>query len=64
MRVDVTVGVQRPEKVNPEVVKAALPHGQVTVNAVSGGLDVRNVGPGELAVIASAAITVHVDLDR
>lgn len=64
MRVDVTVGVQRPKKVNTEVVKAALPHGQVTVNAVSGGLDVRNDGPGELTVIASAAITVHVDLDR
>jgi uncharacterized protein (TIGR02058 family) len=64
MRVDMMVGVQRSEKVNPEVVKAALPHGQVTMNAVSGGLDVCNDGPGELTVIASAAITVHVDLDR
>jgi|SRR5581483_11991130 uncharacterized protein (TIGR02058 family) len=64
MRVDVTVGVQRPEKVNSEVVKAALPHGQVTVNAVSGGLDILNDAPSDLTVIASAAITVQLDLDR
>jgi uncharacterized protein (TIGR02058 family) len=64
MLVDVTVGVQRPEKVNSEVVKAALPHGRVTVNAVSGGLDIPNGGPDDVAVIASAAITVHVDLGR
>jgi len=64
IRVYVTAGVPRPVKVNTEVVKAALPHGQVTVNAVSGGLDVRNDGPGELTAISSAAITVHVAVDR
>lgn len=64
MQVDVTVGVQRPEKVNSEAVKAALPHGRVTVNAVNGGLDILNDGPGDLTVIASAAIVVHLDLDR
>ena len=40
MQVEVTIGVQRPEKVDPEAVKAALPHGQVTVNVVKGGLNV------------------------
>lgn len=64
MQVDVTVGVQRPEKVNSEAVKAALPHGRVTVNAVNGGLDILNDGPGDSTVIASAAIVVHLDLDR
>ncbi len=32
MQVAVTIGVQQPERVNAETVKAALPHGQVTVN--------------------------------
>lgn len=64
MLVDVIVGVQRPEKVNSEAVKSVLPHGRVTVNAVNGGLDIPNEGPGDVTVIASAAITVHLDLGR
>ena len=64
MMVDVTVGVHRPEKVDFEVVKAALPHGHVRVKAVNGGLDIPNEEPGDVTVIASAAITVHLDLDR
>ncbi len=64
MRVDVTIGVQKPDKIDPEAVKAALPHGQVSVNAVKGGLDIPNTGPGDVSVIADAAITVHLDLGR
>ena len=62
MLVDVFIGVQRPEKVDPQVVKAVLPHGQVTVNAVKGGLDIPNQGPEDVTVIANAAIVVHLDL--
>ena len=62
MQVDVTVGVQRPEKVDAARVKAALPHGQVTVTAVKGGLDVPDEGTNDTAVIASAAIVVRLDL--
>ena len=40
MQVEVTIGVQQPDKVDAEAVKAALPHGQVTVKVVKGGLDV------------------------
>ena len=40
MQVEVTVAVQRPEAVKAEAVQAALPHGQVTVRVVKGGLDV------------------------
>ncbi len=40
MHVDATIGVQRPEHVDADTVKAALPHGQVTVRVVRGGLDV------------------------
>jgi uncharacterized protein (TIGR02058 family) len=62
MQVEVTVGVQRPDRVQAEAVKAALPHGQVTVNIVKGGLDVPGEGGGDIAVIASAAVTVRLDL--
>jgi uncharacterized protein (TIGR02058 family) len=60
MRVDVTIGVQKPEEVDTDAVAKTLPHGIATVKAVKGGLDV----PGEhdVAVIASAAIAVSLDL--
>jgi uncharacterized protein (TIGR02058 family) len=62
MQVEVTVGVQQPEKVDAAAVKAALPHGEVTVRAVKGGLDVPDDTSGDIAVIASAAVTVRLDL--
>jgi uncharacterized protein (TIGR02058 family) len=62
MQVEVTIGVQRPDKVDPAPVKAALPHGAVTVKVVKGGLDVPDKESGDVAVIASAAIAVRLDL--
>jgi uncharacterized protein (TIGR02058 family) len=62
MQVEVTIGVQQPEKVDLAAVKASLPHGQVTVKAVKGGLDVPAEGAHDAAVIASAAIAVRFDL--
>jgi uncharacterized protein (TIGR02058 family) len=62
VRVDVTIGVQRPERVDVEAVKAVLPMGQVTVTVVEGGLDVPDDDVDDLAVIASAAVAVRLDL--
>jgi len=62
VRVDVTIGVQQPERVDIEAVKAVLPMGQVTVTVVEGGLDVPDDDVGDLAVIASAAVAVRLDL--
>ena len=62
MQVEVTVGVQRPDKVDAAVVKAALPHGEVSVRTVKGGLDVPDDTSGDTAIIASAAVTVRIDL--
>ncbi|MBO0712932.1 MAG: Lin0512 family protein, partial [Acetobacteraceae bacterium] len=62
MQVDVTVGVQQPARVNLEAVKASLPHGEVRVSAVKGGLDVPDDADGDAAVIASAAVAVRFDL--
>jgi uncharacterized protein (TIGR02058 family) len=58
--VDVTIGVQRPERVDIEKVKASLPVGNVTVKAVRGGLDVADPDNNDPAVIASAAIAVRI----
>ena len=62
MRVTVTIGVQAPEKVDVEAVRAKLPHGQVTVNVVKGGLDVPDPEVNDITVIASAAVEAHIDV--
>ncbi|MEZ0301122.1 MAG: Lin0512 family protein [Hyphomicrobiaceae bacterium] len=60
--VEVTIGVQRPERVDIEKVKASLPVGNVTVKAVKGGLDIADPDNNDPAVIASAAIAAHIPL--
>lgn len=62
MFVEVTVGVQQPDKVDAEAVRASLPHGIVTVNAVKGGLDVIDRERGDNAVIANVAVAVRLEL--
>ena len=62
MQVEVTIGVQRPDKVNAAAVQASLPHGQVTVKVVKGGLDVPEDDRDDIAVIASAAVAVRFEL--
>jgi len=57
MLVDVTVGVPDPARVDVERVRKELPHGEVTVRPVAGGLRV----PGSDTVIACVAITVSVE---
>ena len=61
--VDVTIGVQLPDLVNLERVKASLPMGNVTVKAVRGGLDVADPENNDPAIIASAAIAVRIELE-
>jgi len=62
MHVDVTVGVQEPDKVDTEAVKRTLPYGTISVTAVKGGLNVPDDEGDDLAVIASAAVVVRVDM--
>ena len=62
MLVEVTIGVQRPAEIRAEVVQAALPHGQVKVRVVKGGLDVPDEATGDVAIVASAAVTVRLDI--
>src|SRR6266566_1855991 len=51
MQVEVTIGVQDPDKVDAAVVKGTLPHGEVSVRVVKGGLDVPDEESGDIAVI-------------
>ncbi len=62
MRVHVTIGVARPDRVDEAAVRAALPHGQVTVEVRKGGLDVPDEEGDGVAILASAAIAVYVDV--
>lgn len=62
LEVDVTIGVQQPDKVDLEQVRASLPIGKVSVKAVKGGLDVPDPENNDPAVIASAAIAVRIDV--
>lgn len=56
MRVQVTVGVQEPDKVDCAALVAHLPRGKATVKAVFGGMNVTNPDDGNVLVIASAAV--------
>ncbi len=60
--VEVTIGVQKPEAVDIAAVKARLPVGQITVRAIKGGMDVPDEAVGDVAVIASAAVEVSLDV--
>src|SRR5690349_7438702 len=62
MFVEVTIGVQQPDKVDLEAVRRSLPHGVVTAKAVKGGLDVIDREHDYNAVIANAAVAVRLEL--
>ncbi len=55
--VEATVGVPDPGSVDTEAVKREFPHGEVTVRAVQGGLQV----PGEDGLVACAIVVVSVE---
>lgn len=62
MQIEVTIGVQEPEKVDTAAVAKSLPHGQVTVKVVRGGLDVPDDERGGASVVATAAVAVRIPL--
>jgi len=62
MRVEVTIGVPKPEQVDKAQVLAVLPHGTGTVNVVEGGLEIPNDAGTNSTVIAHAAAVVRLDV--
>lgn len=63
MRVQVTIGVQAPDKVDVAAVAAELPRGRAEVTAVLGGLDVRDDEQDTTHVIATAAVEAFLPID-
>jgi uncharacterized protein (TIGR02058 family) len=61
MQLEVTIGVQNPDKVDHAAVRRAFPYGQVAVSVVKGGLDVPDESGRDATVIASAAVVVRLD---
>ena len=62
MRVEVTIGVPRPDQVDKQAVLAVLPHGSGTVRVVEGGLEIPNDARINTTVIANAAVVVRLDI--
>ncbi|MFT4914347.1 MAG: hypothetical protein ACI85V_000120 [bacterium] len=56
MRVQVTVGVQEPDKLDTAALADMLPRGNATVIATKGGHNVHNPETNDTAVIATAAV--------
>jgi uncharacterized protein (TIGR02058 family) len=63
MQVNVTIGVQKPEKVDIAAVAATLPRGKASVTVVKGGLNVVDKDVDTVSVIATAAIEACYDIN-
>lgn len=64
MVVNVTIGVQEPDKVDTSLVTPDLPRGKASVKAVFGGQNVVDAEGGTTSIIATAAIEAFVDTDK
>ena len=62
MQVNVTIGVQEPDKVDTDAVAATLPRGQARVSVVKGGLNVVDRDNDNVSVIATAAVEACYDI--
>jgi uncharacterized protein (TIGR02058 family) len=62
MRVDVTIGVPMPERVDRAAVLAVLPHGTGTVSVVEGGLSLASESGSDVTLVAHAAAVVRLDV--
>jgi uncharacterized protein (TIGR02058 family) len=62
MRVEVLIGVPRPEAVDTSQVLAILPHGTGTVKVVQGGLEIPSEDGTDKTIIANAAAVVRLDI--
>jgi len=61
MRVDVTIGVPKPDQVDGKAVLDTLPHGTGYINVVAGGLEVLNDAGTDGTLIANAIVMVSFD---
>ena len=62
MRVEVTIGVPQPDRVDKAAVLGVLPHGTGTIEVVEGGLEIANDAGTNSTLVAHAAAAVYLDL--
>jgi len=62
MRVEVIIGVPKPEAVDTAQVLAILPHGTGEVKVVQGGLEIPSDSGTDKTIIANVAAVVRLDL--
>jgi len=63
MKVTLVIGVQQPDAIDTEALKAEIPYGEVTVRSELGGLNVVDDENDTTTVIASVAVIAHLPLD-
>lgn len=63
MIVDAEIGVQKPDQVDVEKLKAIFPYGQPTITVKEGGLDVEKPHTDGRTVIANAVVVVSFDME-
>ena len=62
MKVEVHIGVPKPDEVDKDAVLAILPHGTGTVKVVEGGLEFVNAAGNGITVMAACAAVVRLDV--
>ena len=62
MRVEVMIGVPKPEAVDTAQVLSVLPHGTGEVRVVHGGMEIPSEDGSDKTIIANAAAIVRLDL--
>ena len=62
MRVDIHIGVQRPDEVDRNQVASVLPYGRGTVEVFKGGMDTAKDDGTPGTIMANAALLVYLDL--
>lgn len=62
MKIELAIGVAKPNEVDIEKLKAVFPYGSINVSVVEGGLDIPSPCGTKTTVIANAAATVFLDI--
>ncbi len=63
MIIDVEIGVQQPDQVDVEALKAVFPYGQPNISVTKGGLDINKPHGNGRTVIANAALIVSFNME-
>ena len=65
MILTVEIGVQHPDAVDIDVIRAVFPYGRPDIVVRHGGMDIaRPDGDGHATIIANAALSVSFDMER